>query len=110
MNILVSSTRQWNPGDEFIFFGVQNLLKEALKGQRINWILYDRNPDLFIDGFNNPVHKEKIWGNSFHHEDQQLVRFIGLMPNLYHVLSPSVLGEDDIGQKGGVRTPEDAIQ
>jgi hypothetical protein len=71
MNILVSSTRQWNPGDEFIFFGVQNLLKEALKGQRINWILYDRNPDLFIDGFNNPVHKEKIWGNSFHHKDPQ---------------------------------------
>lgn len=69
MNILVSSTRQWNPGDEFIFFGVQNLLKEALKGHRINWILYDRNPDLFVDGFNNPVHKDRIWGNSFHHED-----------------------------------------
>jgi len=69
MNILVSSTRQWNPGDEFIFFGVRNLLKEALKGQRINWILYDRNPDLFVDGFNNPVHKDRIWGNSFHHED-----------------------------------------
>lgn len=71
MNILVSSTRQWNPGDEFIFFGVQNLLKEVLKGQRINWILYDRNPDLFVDGFNNPVHKDRIWGNSFHHGDSK---------------------------------------
>ena len=71
MNILVSSTRQWNPGDEFILIGVRNLLQEALKGHRINWILYDRNPDLFIDILNNPVHKERIWGNSFHHGDPQ---------------------------------------
>ena len=71
MNILVSSTRQWNPGDEFILIGVRNLLQEALKGQRINWVLYDRNPDLFVDGFNNPVHKDRIWGNSFHHGDPQ---------------------------------------
>ena len=69
MNILVSSTRQWNPGDEFIFFGVQNLLKEALKGHWINWILYDRNPDLFLDGFSNPLQKNRVWGNSFHNRD-----------------------------------------
>ena len=69
MNILVSSTRQWNPGDEFILFGVRNLLREVLKGHRINWVLYDRNPDLFIDGFSNPLHKDRIWGNSFHHKD-----------------------------------------
>jgi hypothetical protein len=71
MNILFSSTRQWNPGDEFILFGVRNLLQEALKGQRINWILYDRNPDLFVDGFSNPVHKERIWENSYHHGDSK---------------------------------------
>jgi len=71
MNILVSSTRQWNPGDEFILFGVRNLLREALKGEGINWILYDRNPDLFVDGFDHPFHRERIWGNSFHHSHFQ---------------------------------------
>ncbi len=71
MNILVSSTRQWNPGDEFIFFGVQNLLKESFREHRINWVLYDRNPDLFVDGFSHPVHRERLWGNSFHHGNPQ---------------------------------------
>jgi len=50
--------------------GVRNLLEEAMGGHPINWILYDRNPDLFVDGFNNPVHKGKIWSNVFniHHD------------------------------------------
>lgn len=69
MNVLVSSTRQWNPGDEFILMGVRNLIEEVLEGKVINWVLYDRNPDLFVDGFDNPLHKEKIWGNSFHGHD-----------------------------------------
>lgn len=73
MNILVSSTRQWNPGDEFIFIGVRNLLQEVLKGQRINWVLYDRNPDLFVDGFSHPLHKNRVWGNSFHNRDPQCI-------------------------------------
>ena len=71
MNILVSSTRQWNPGDEFILIGVRNLMEEIFKEQWINWILYDRNPDLFVDVLSQPIHKEKIWGNSFHHDDSQ---------------------------------------
>lgn len=68
MNILISSTRQWNPGDEFILIGVRNLIQGVLKKHRINWVLYDRNPDLFIDGFSNPLHKEKIWSNTFSHQ------------------------------------------
>lgn len=44
MNILASTTRQWNPGDEFILFGVQRLW-EQIHGP-CNWIIYDRNPDL----------------------------------------------------------------
>ncbi|MBB3258028.1 hypothetical protein F4827_002894 [Paraburkholderia bannensis] len=48
MNILVSSTRQWNPGDEFIRKGVERLLRSIL-GSRHNWLLWNRNPDLFID-------------------------------------------------------------
>jgi hypothetical protein len=69
MNILVSSTRQWNAGDEFIRFGVLNLFDEIIKDRRINWILYDRNPDLNTDGFRNRVHRDEILGNSFHGHD-----------------------------------------
>jgi len=49
MNILASTTRQWNCGDEFIFFGVRNLLEEFYKDS-INWVIYDRNPDLHDKG------------------------------------------------------------
>lgn len=43
-NYLFSTTRQWNPGDEFILFGLMNLLKEA--GHEFNPIIYNRNPDI----------------------------------------------------------------
>jgi len=65
VNILIASTRQWNPGDEFIAMGVRNLIKAVLKSRKINWILYDRNPDLFLDGFNKPIHRPQIWTNAF---------------------------------------------
>jgi|GEM_PF-884589 len=68
LNILISSTRQWNPGDEFILFGVQNILQEAIK-KPINWVLYDRNPDLFINGWDQPTHKGKFWSNAFACQD-----------------------------------------
>ncbi len=71
MNILVSSTRQWNPGDEFILMGVRNLFEEALGPVGINWVLYDRNPDLFVDGFSTHQRKETIWGNSYHHDSPE---------------------------------------
>lgn len=41
-NILFSSTRQWNPGDDIILFGVRNLLLDA--GHSHNAILYNRAP------------------------------------------------------------------
>jgi len=71
MNILVSSTRQWNPGDEFILMGVRNLFEEALGPGVRNWILYDRNPDLFVDGFSTHQRKETIWSNSYHHDSPE---------------------------------------
>jgi len=43
-NYLFSTTRQWNPGDEFILFGLMNLLKDA--GHDFNPIIYNRNPDI----------------------------------------------------------------
>lgn len=59
-NVLLSTSRQWNCGDEFILFGVQRLLGQALNGP-VNWMIYDRNPDVLF--------KEKIGGNSWRGED-----------------------------------------
>ncbi len=43
-NILFLTTRMWNPGDDFILFGLINLL-EPLIG-RFNPVVYNRNPEL----------------------------------------------------------------
>jgi len=48
MNILVSTTVNWNVGDEVIYEGCRNLLQGVI-GRGHNWILYDRNPQNFID-------------------------------------------------------------
>lgn len=45
MNILVSTTRDWNLGDEVIWIGVKKLLDKVLPGS--NYFFYNRNPDLF---------------------------------------------------------------
>ncbi|MBN4075524.1 MAG: hypothetical protein COA71_06590 [SAR86 cluster bacterium] len=44
-NILLSTTRMWNCGDDFIAFGVRNILDQCL-GESCNYIAYNRNPDL----------------------------------------------------------------
>jgi hypothetical protein len=44
-NILVSSTKQWNVGDEFIFYGIKNLLLECYN-EPVNFYLHNRNPDI----------------------------------------------------------------
>ncbi len=43
LNILFSTTRQWNPGDEFILMGCINLLSEFLN---FNPVIYNRNPQI----------------------------------------------------------------
>jgi hypothetical protein len=43
-NIIFNTTRQWNCGDEFILFGVREILKTA--GVKHNAIIYNRNPDI----------------------------------------------------------------
>ena len=43
-NVLYSTTRQWNPGDEFILMGVINILNEVIGPH--NAIIYNRNPDV----------------------------------------------------------------
>jgi hypothetical protein len=42
MNVVFSTTRQWNPGDEFILMGCINLLREHLGD--FNPIIFNRNP------------------------------------------------------------------
>ncbi|MCZ2341496.1 MAG: polysaccharide pyruvyl transferase family protein [Bacteroidales bacterium] len=44
----MSSTRQWNPDDEFIRTGIKRLLA-SLIGPDHNWVLWNRNPDLFYN-------------------------------------------------------------
>lgn len=47
-NILFSTTRQWNVGDEFILFGAIRIMK-AVFPEGINPIIYNRHPDLRTD-------------------------------------------------------------
>jgi Polysaccharide pyruvyl transferase len=42
LNLLYSTTRQWNVGDEFICAGVKNLIK--LVRAKSNFVIYNRNP------------------------------------------------------------------
>lgn len=35
MNIVFSTTRQWNPGDEFILLGTINLLQEYFEQKKV---------------------------------------------------------------------------
>ncbi len=48
LNILFSTTRQWNVGDEFILFGTINLMKSVFP-EGFNAIIYNRHPDLRTD-------------------------------------------------------------
>ena len=60
MNVLISTTTNWNPGDDFIRMGVKNLLNPILK--KPNWIHYDRNPDNMVDyPSNQRLRKEVAW-------------------------------------------------
>lgn len=55
-NILFSTTRQWNPGDEFILKGIQNLLQES--DFNFNGLIFNRHPDnLQSYSKSNPLRK-----------------------------------------------------
>lgn len=74
-NYIISTTRQWNCGDEFILFGVLNIIKKLNKQNKFNTIIYNRNPSV-RPTFNrsNPIEKLKSipfshthdYDNSFH--------------------------------------------
>ena len=63
MNILISSTRQWNPGDEFIRLGVSELLRN-LFGTGHNYLLWNRNPDLFVNQYEDDRMRTDFLTNS----------------------------------------------
>ncbi len=42
-NILFSTTRQWNPGDEFILMGILNVMKSICD---FNPVIFNRNPEI----------------------------------------------------------------
>ena len=63
-NILFSTTRQWNPGDEFILLGVINLLQEILGD--FNPIIYNRSPEVRqVKGYLNPFRTIEWTNRSF---------------------------------------------
>ena len=68
MNICVSSTINWNPGDEFIRYGVLYLLKKIL-GQEHNYFIWNRNPDFFKQGWKDDSLKTNFWSNSLQEKD-----------------------------------------
>lgn len=54
-NILISTTRQWNPGDEFIMQGALNALTNTF-GDCYNPIIFNRNPNIRGGGkWRNPT-------------------------------------------------------
>ena len=67
-NIIFSSTRQWNPGDEFILDGVRRLF--GMVGLSYNPVLYNRHPDIRSQSA-QPFKASKIPADFHLHEDTQ---------------------------------------
>ena len=83
-NILFSTTRQWNPGDEFILLGVINILKEILKD--FNPIIYNRNPSIRPKySYLNFLYNSRFFSNRFFLLKSQLESFfrIGFYDNSF---------------------------
>lgn len=56
--MLISTTRQWNPGDEFISFGIQRLLQEVLG--EFNPVIFNRHPDIRPEySWRNPLRRKR---------------------------------------------------
>lgn len=77
--VLLSSTSQWNVGDEFIREGVKNLLDEA-SPEPLQFALYDRNPDRLAlaqgHGCRRRVGQLGTKGNSWHHERLEGIDYV----------------------------------
>lgn len=65
LNILCSSTRQWNPGDEWIALGIRRLFRILYPERVVNWMLYDRSPDCFLEPWVKSQRRPHLLGNSY---------------------------------------------
>ncbi len=65
LQILCASTRQWNPGDEWIARGVRHLFRTLYPDRALNWILYDRSPDCFVEPWAASARRPCLMGNSY---------------------------------------------
>ena len=90
MNILISTTTNWNPGDDFIRIGVKNILKHIYPNA--NYIHYDRNPNNMIEWPHNQNIKYGLHGNFMNNpirwEIIDLVVLAGSPEFLHHPLAP----------------------
>jgi exopolysaccharide biosynthesis predicted pyruvyltransferase EpsI len=83
-NILFSTTRMWNVGDEFIYMGTKRLLEDA--GINFNPILFNRHPTIFPNYTfrlkpTRPWRKAPVWtlpklDNSFHLDASNVVDYV----------------------------------
>jgi len=91
MNILISTTTNWNVGDNFIAFGVKNILKHIFPEQP-NYIHYDRNPNNMIDYPHNQRMKKGLRGTFMNNPiDWNLIDIVilaGTPEWLHHPLEP----------------------
>ncbi len=70
LNVVFSTTRQYNVGDEFILRGILNIFENTAfccDGGGINPIIFNRNPDIRKGGrLDNPLKKKAITNRRFH--------------------------------------------
>jgi polysaccharide pyruvyl transferase WcaK-like protein len=69
-NIVFSTTRQWNPGDEIILFGVQNILSAC--DIAYNPLIFNRNPDVRACFPDDQMFKRVRLHDNFHHEAEMV--------------------------------------
>jgi len=65
LQILCASTRQWNPGDEWIARGVRHLFRTIYPDRAPSWMLYDRSPDCFLEPWAASARRPHLLGNSY---------------------------------------------
>ena len=76
--ILISTTTNWNCGDQFILFGVKNILNEMFHESPC-YINYDRNPNNMVDYTGNQNMKEGLHGTFMNNPiDWDLVQMVVL--------------------------------
>ena len=90
MNILISTTTNWNCGDDFIRFGVKNILKHIFPNA--NYIHYDRNPNNMVKWPDDQNMKYNLHGTFMNSPIDwkriDLVVLAGSPEFLHHPLAP----------------------